>query len=79
MAEDTSIERLVLDPHGSEQMVGAEIDRSHAAEPERGVGQGAVKAGEAVVDDETGRIDNHFAGVDLGENRERLRGTGSPD
>jgi hypothetical protein len=25
-----------------------------------------VQAGEAVVDDETGRIDNHFAGVDLG-------------
>jgi hypothetical protein len=49
---------------GGEKMVGAEILCSHAAEPQRGIGQGTVQPGEDVVDDETGRIDDHLAGIE---------------
>ena len=51
---------------GGEKMVRAEILCSHAAEPQRGIGQGAVQPGEDVVDDETGRIDDHLAGIEQG-------------
>ena len=63
--EYSPIKCLVLRPNGREKLIGAKVFARHTGDAHCRIRQRSKEPGKGLVRDETGRIDDDFAGVEL--------------